>query len=212
KFHEPAALDAFYRLANRPEVTHQAVLEPHRRRTLRLIGAATDPILLIHDTTELDYTSITSLEGLGQIGNGHGRGYECHNTLAVHAPTRAVIRLAGQILHRPDRAPEGETPRGRLRAPPPRRRRPRRRGAGRGGGGGGPGPPAAAPGGTSGMGVPTSASIANMGIQKGGCGGGAPRVPASAWRPTARAGGGGASCTRTRGRWSRWGPATWRSR
>ena len=128
KFHEPAALDAFYRLANRPEVTHQAVLEPHRRRTLRLIGAATDPILLIHDTTELDYTSITSLEGLGQIGNGHGRGYECHNTLAVHAPTRAVIGLAGQILHRRDRAPEGETRRA-LRDRPTRESRLWRRGS-----------------------------------------------------------------------------------
>lgn len=28
KFHEPAPLDGFYRLANRPEVTHQAVLDP----------------------------------------------------------------------------------------------------------------------------------------------------------------------------------------
>ena len=109
KFHEPAPLDAFYRLANRQEVTHRAVLEPHLRRTLRLIRATTDPILLIHDTTELDYTSITSLDGLGQIGNGLGRGYECHNTLAVHAPTRTVIGLAGQILARRDRAPKDET-------------------------------------------------------------------------------------------------------
>ena len=109
KFHDPAPLDAFYRLANRKEVTHHAVLEPHRRRTLRLIRATADPILLVHDTTELDYTAITSLEGLGQIGDGRGRGYECHNTLAVHAPTRTVIGLAGQILHRRDRAPESET-------------------------------------------------------------------------------------------------------
>lgn len=52
---------------------------------------------------------MTSLDGLGQIGNGNGRGYECHNTLAVHAATRTVIGLAGQILARRDRAPEGET-------------------------------------------------------------------------------------------------------
>lgn len=113
KFQDPAALDAFYRLANRPEVTHRAVLEPHRRRTLRLIRATADPILLIHDTTELDYTAITSLSELGQIGDGDGRGYECHNTLAVHAPTRTVIGLANQILHRRDRAPRRETRRAR---------------------------------------------------------------------------------------------------
>src|SRR5438067_10528514 len=106
KFQDPTRLDAFYRLANRKEVTHQAVFEPHRQRTLDQMRATTDPILVIHDTTELDYTAITSLTGLGQIGNGRGRGYECHHALAVHAPTRTVIGLAHQILARRDHAPK----------------------------------------------------------------------------------------------------------
>src|SRR5438309_6546885 len=55
KFQDPTRLDAFYRLANRKEVTHQAVFEPHRQRTLDQMRATTDPILAIHDTTELDY-------------------------------------------------------------------------------------------------------------------------------------------------------------
>ena len=109
KLHDPTPLDAFYRLANRKEVTHDAVLEPHRRRTLRLMSEADGPVLLIHDTTELDYTSLTSLTGLGQIGNGNGRGYECHNTLAVHAPTRTVLGLANQILARRDTVGKGES-------------------------------------------------------------------------------------------------------
>src|SRR3954447_26229427 len=79
KLHDPAPLDALYRLANRKEATHAAVLEPHRRRTLGSMRQAQGAILLIHDTTELDYTTITSLEGLGQLGNGRGRGYLCHN-------------------------------------------------------------------------------------------------------------------------------------
>jgi len=109
KFHDPYPLDALYRLANRKEVTHDAVLEPHRQRTLRAMREAAGPVLLIHDTTELDYTSLSSLTGLGQIGNGNGRGYECHNTLAVHAPTRTVLGLANQILARRDTVGKGES-------------------------------------------------------------------------------------------------------
>jgi hypothetical protein len=109
KLPDPYELDALYRLANRKEVTHEAVLEPHRQRTLRLMAQADGPVLLIHDTTELDYTSLTSLTGLGQIGNGRGRGYECHNTLAVHVATRAVLGLANQILARRDTVAKGET-------------------------------------------------------------------------------------------------------
>src|SRR4051794_38701594 len=113
KFHDPDELDALYRLANRKEVTHRAVLEPHRRRTLRLMAEAVGPVLVIHDTTELDYTGLTSLTELGQIGNGGGRGYECHNALADHAPTRTVLGLANQILARRDTVAKGESRRAR---------------------------------------------------------------------------------------------------
>ena len=109
KIHDPYPLDALYRLANRKEVTHEAILEPHRQRTLRAMRQIDGPVLLIHDTTELDYSSLSSLTGLGQIGNGHGRGYECHNTLAVHAPSRAVLGLANQILARRDTVGKGES-------------------------------------------------------------------------------------------------------
>jgi transposase-like protein len=109
KLHDPYPLDAVYRLANRKEVTHATVLEPHRQRTLRLMRAADGPVLVIHDTTELDYTSLTSLTGLGQIGNGKGRGYECHNALAVHAASRTVLGLVNQILARRDTVAKDES-------------------------------------------------------------------------------------------------------
>lgn len=109
KFRDPADLDGFYRLANRKEVTHQAVLEPHRQRTLDLMRHADSPVLTIHDTTELDFSGLTSVTGLGQIGNGTCRGYLCHNTLAVVADSGAVLGLANQILARRDDVPKGET-------------------------------------------------------------------------------------------------------
>ncbi len=77
------------------------------------MGEADGPVLLIHDTTELDSTSLTSLTGLGRIGNGSGRGHECHSRLAVHAPTRAVLGLANQILTRRDTIGKGESRRDR---------------------------------------------------------------------------------------------------
>jgi hypothetical protein len=66
-------------------------------------------VLTIHDTTELDYTGLTSLTGLGQIGRGTTRGYLCHNTLAVRGDDGVVLGLAGQILARREDVPKGET-------------------------------------------------------------------------------------------------------
>lgn len=109
KIHAPAPLDDLYRLANRKEVTHATVFEPHRQLTLDAMRAHDGPVLILHDTTELDFSSLSSLTGLGQIGNGRGRGYECHNALAVDARTRAVIGLANQILARRDTVPKGES-------------------------------------------------------------------------------------------------------
>jgi hypothetical protein len=66
--------------------------------------------LLIHDQTVLDYSSLTSLAGdLGPVGNGHGRGYLCHNSLAVDPQRRQVLGLANQILHRCDKVPKNES-------------------------------------------------------------------------------------------------------
>jgi hypothetical protein len=110
KMAEPRDLKALYRLMNRKEVTHAAVLEPIRAYTLQNIARHSGYILLIHDATELDYTSHRSLaEELGQIGKGIARGYVCHQVLAVHGKTREVLGLAEQILHCRVETPEHET-------------------------------------------------------------------------------------------------------
>jgi hypothetical protein len=111
KLRDPAALQATYRLMNRDEVTHATVLSPHREETLRRIGEHTGPLLVICDGTELDYTTITSLQNLGQIGNGEcgRRGYICQNCLVVDPQTRQAIGLVNQILHVRADAPRGET-------------------------------------------------------------------------------------------------------
>ncbi len=110
KFHSPKDLDAFYDLCNRPEVTHESVLAPHRELTFSRIAESEQTVLIVHDSTELDYTGRKSLEDqLGQIGNGNRRGYICHNSLAVDPHRRTVVGLVSQILHRRQKTPKNET-------------------------------------------------------------------------------------------------------
>lgn len=107
KLADPAELQAWYRLANRPEVTHRAVLAPHAAGTLERMREQAGPVLIVHDTTELDYSGLTTID-LSPIGNGHGSGYLCHNSLAV-TPGGEILGLANQILFRRPRPPRKET-------------------------------------------------------------------------------------------------------
>jgi hypothetical protein len=101
KINRPANLRGFYRLMDRSEVTHQVVMDGHTAQTRRSIAAlGSGTVLLLHDATELDYTSKKSLQGsLGQIGQGTRQGYICHNSLAVRADTGETLGLSSQILH-----------------------------------------------------------------------------------------------------------------
>jgi hypothetical protein len=106
-------LMGLYRLLAGKTVTHESVIASHCQRTLHLArerAGQGEVVLLLHDQTELDYTHIPALaEQLGQIGNGGGRGYVCHNTLAVTVE-REVLGLMHQRLHRRRQVPKGETP------------------------------------------------------------------------------------------------------
>src|SRR5947208_130526 len=65
KLANPAELQGLYRLTRSKKVTHAAVLQPHRERTLERMRHYAGVVLCIHDTTELDYTGKESLGGLG---------------------------------------------------------------------------------------------------------------------------------------------------
>ncbi len=100
KLHEPKDYKAMDRLMNRPEVTHKAVLRPHCERTLAAMRQAEGVVLVLHDTTELDYSGLRSIADLGPIGGGLNRGFLCHNSLAFDPRRHEVIGLANQVLHR----------------------------------------------------------------------------------------------------------------
>lgn len=109
KVNDPAALQAMYRLMQRPEVTHASVLAAHQAETFRRIEEHGGPLLAISDATELDYSGLHSLADLGQIGNGGARGYICQNVLIVDPEQRRVVGLGNQILHTRVEMPPGET-------------------------------------------------------------------------------------------------------
>ena len=117
KFHDPADLQGFYRLMKHQRVTHESVLAPHRDATWGRMRATPGVTLLLHDTTVLDYSGLKSIQDLGPVGNGHGRGLCCHNCLAVAASSREVLGLAGQVLHRRRKVPKGEKRKARQRHP-----------------------------------------------------------------------------------------------
>jgi len=108
RFQDPADLEAFYRFAKNGRVSHAKVMALHNQATWERMRATPGVVLLLQDTTVLDYSGLTAIKDLGAIGNGHGRGLNCHNCLAVEASSRCVIGLAGQILHRRRQAVKGE--------------------------------------------------------------------------------------------------------
>jgi len=89
----PAMLKAGYRLLHTDAVTVDALTRPHRDQT-RAVAGAPGVTLLLQDSTELDYTPHPSLDGLGPIGDGRGRGYRLQSVLAVRPDDGGVLGLA----------------------------------------------------------------------------------------------------------------------
>jgi len=106
-----AELMGLYRLVAAEDVTHEAVLAPHRQQVLARMREQAGVVLLIHDSSELNYTHVDALhEQLGPIGSGQGcgRGYIAQHTLAV-TPQRQVLGLVNQTLHRRRTVSKSET-------------------------------------------------------------------------------------------------------
>ena len=92
-----AELFGFYDFANNDKVNHDNVLAGHVQHTRQAMEQCAGPVLIIHDTTEGDYSGL-DIAKLGPIGNGHNQGMLIHNVLAFDYGSREVLGLAGQIL------------------------------------------------------------------------------------------------------------------
>ncbi len=110
KLSAPADLKGLYRFCAAESVTHASIIAAMRKYTLERISQHEGSVLVAHDATELDYSSLESLrENLGQIGKGTHQGYICQNVIALDPQSGEVLGLLDQILHCRDEVPENET-------------------------------------------------------------------------------------------------------
>jgi hypothetical protein len=116
-------------LMNHPAVTHAALLQPHTQATRARMAACPGVVLNVSDTTELDFTGL-KVACLGPIGTGGGRGFLCHNSLAVDPQTGDLLGLTSQVLHLRDSDQQVQAQRqartGTATPPKPPRKRGRR--------------------------------------------------------------------------------------
>jgi len=88
-----------YRLFSMEEVTHEAVCEPHFRRT-REAASRGGLVLLVQDATELNLTLHDACVGRSPIGHGgRMKGMHQMNVLAVDGATRLPLGLMRQRHH-----------------------------------------------------------------------------------------------------------------
>jgi hypothetical protein len=107
-------LRGFYNLCDQEVATLPAIQGPHWELTRQAMSQH-ELVLIVHDTTELDFTDHPSLRGAGPIGDGRGQGFLQHNSLAVLPKPRQVLGLAYQQLRVRKEAPAGEHARKRKR-------------------------------------------------------------------------------------------------
>lgn len=110
------ALRAFYNLCDQKMATLPTLQGPHWQLTRQAMGQH-PLVLIVHDTTDLDFTEHAALQGAGPIGDGGGRGFLQHNSLAILPQPRQVLGLAYQQLRVRQEAPAGEHTQKRKRRP-----------------------------------------------------------------------------------------------
>jgi hypothetical protein len=100
-------LIAAYRFFSNEAIAPQNILAPHVALVReQALGQAV--VLCLEDDTELDFTQRSGLSGLGQIGDGGGRGLLQHSALAV-LPNGQALGLLDVAWHAVQAVPEGET-------------------------------------------------------------------------------------------------------
>jgi hypothetical protein len=113
QLHDAAALEATYRFVHSGHVSYEDLIRPHVETT-RQDCREHKEVLLIQDTTEVDYQHHPKTSGLGPVGNGSHQGFLLQSVLAVVPSTRQVLGLAHQEPFLRQAAPAKETKQQRL--------------------------------------------------------------------------------------------------
>jgi hypothetical protein len=103
-------LRGFYRVAHAPRAQLHLLQEFHRLRTRQRMGACPNRVLIVHDTTELDFTDHPAVHAdLGPIGTGAGVGLLQHNSVAFDPEGKQLLGLVYQQLAKRRPRPADET-------------------------------------------------------------------------------------------------------
>jgi hypothetical protein len=93
---------AAYRFFNNEKVTESALLAPHQTATLQRVQAQ-ERVLVIQDTTEIDYSSKEDLEGKGPLSVEARQGFFAHSQYVV-TPERVPLGIWGTKIYARDQA------------------------------------------------------------------------------------------------------------
>lgn len=113
QLHDEAALEATYRFLHSGHVSYEDLMRPHVETT-RQDCREQKEVLLIQDTTEVDYQHHPKTSGLGPIGNGSHQGFLLQTVLAVVPGSRQVLGIAHQEAFLRKTAPAKESKQERL--------------------------------------------------------------------------------------------------
>ncbi len=113
QLHDAAALEGTYRFLHSGHVSYEDLMRPHVETT-RQDCREQKEVLLIQDTTEVDYQHHPTTSGLGPIGNGSHQGFLLQTVLAVVPASRQVLGIAHQEPFLRKTAPHKESKHQRL--------------------------------------------------------------------------------------------------
>ena len=103
-------LRGFYNVVHTPRAQPHILQEYHRLNTRERMAACPQRVLIVHDTTELDFTDHPAVHAdLGPIGTGEGVGLLQHNSIAFDPDGKQVLGLVFQQLVKRKPQPPDET-------------------------------------------------------------------------------------------------------
>jgi hypothetical protein len=109
-----AELKATYRFLETPDVTYEALMRPHLQQTQEQARSHRQ-VLLIQDTTDLNYSQHPETTGLGPLNNKQQQGMLLQTVLAVDAQDSQVLGIMHQEPFLRKLAPKPETRAQRLK-------------------------------------------------------------------------------------------------
>lgn len=109
--HGRAEIEAASRFVDNPKAVPDKILAPHRAATLeRIREGGYRRVLLVQDTTELDFTTHKKLQGSGPLAGPQRRGFFAHNLLVVTPEERVPLGVWHTFVYARDDEDEDGKP------------------------------------------------------------------------------------------------------